>query len=45
MGVMLDEARLLHATAHHMATVIEPVAETVARIADAGRTITSIRRL
>lgn len=44
MGVMLDEARLLHATAHHMATVIEPVGDTASRIVDLGRTITSIKR-
>ncbi len=32
VGMMLDEARLLHANAHHMATAIEPVAEAIARI-------------
>ncbi|MDR3506317.1 MAG: NlpC/P60 family protein [Caulobacteraceae bacterium] len=33
VGMMLDEARLIHANAHHMAVVIEPLAEAVARIA------------
>lgn len=33
VGIMLDESRLLHANAHHMATAIEPLAEAVARIA------------
>ena len=32
VGMMLDEARLLHANAFHMATAIEPLAEAVARI-------------
>ena len=36
MGMMLDETRLLHANAHHMAVAIEPLAEAVARIEAAG---------
>jgi cell wall-associated NlpC family hydrolase len=32
VGMMLEEARLLHANAHHMAVAIEPLAEAVARI-------------
>jgi cell wall-associated NlpC family hydrolase len=36
VGVMLDETRLLHANAHHMAVAVEPLAEAVARIAAAG---------
>ena len=36
---------LLHANAHHMAVAIEPVAQAVARIRDAGSEITSIRRI
>ncbi len=33
---MLDGARIVHANGHHMATVIEPLAEAVARIEAAG---------
>jgi hypothetical protein len=46
IGVMLDEARLLHANAHHMAVAIEPLADAIARIA-AGPTgePTAYRRL
>ncbi len=33
IGIMLDEARLLHANAHHMAVAVEPLAEATARIA------------
>ena len=46
IGLMLDEMRLLHANAHHMATAIEPVADAIARIA-AGPTgePTAYRRL
>lgn len=36
VGVMLDEVRLLHANAHHMAVAAEPLAEAVARIAAGG---------
>ena len=36
VGIMLDEARLLHANGHHMATAIEPLSEAVARIDAAG---------
>ena len=32
VGIMLDEARLLHANGHHMAVAIEPLAEAEARI-------------
>jgi cell wall-associated NlpC family hydrolase len=35
VGIMLDGATLLHANAHHMAVVAEPMAAAVARIADA----------
>ncbi|MHA1164138.1 MAG: C40 family peptidase [Alphaproteobacteria bacterium] len=44
MGVMLDETRLLHANAHHMATAIEPVAEAIARIESSEGPVTSVRR-
>lgn len=36
VGMMLDGERLLHANGHHMAVVIEPLAEALARIAAAG---------
>lgn len=45
MGVMLDESRLLHANAFHMLVVIEPVAEAISRIEQAGYPVTSIKRL
>lgn len=45
MGVMLDETRLLHANAFHMAVAIEPLAEAVARIEQIAGPVTSVRRL
>ena len=36
VGMMLDWERMVHANAHHMAVVIEPLAEAIARIAAAG---------
>ena len=45
MGVMLDEARLLHANAFHMAVVTEPLAEAMARIEQSAGRVTSIKRL
>jgi cell wall-associated NlpC family hydrolase len=36
VGLMLDETRLLHANAHHMAVAIEPLADAIARISAAG---------
>ncbi len=36
VGMMLDERRLLHANAHHMAVAVEPLAEAVDRIAATG---------
>jgi cell wall-associated NlpC family hydrolase len=36
VGIMLDEARLLHANAHHMAVAVERLAEGMERIALAG---------
>ncbi len=41
VGIMADQKMLLHANGYHMMTVMEPLAEAVARIADP---ITSIRR-
>jgi cell wall-associated NlpC family hydrolase len=45
MGVMLDESRLLHANAFHMAVAIEPVTDANTRIERAGYPVTSIKRL
>ena len=45
MGVMLDEKRLLHANAFHMAVAIEPLAEAIARIEKVAGAVTSIKRL
>jgi cell wall-associated NlpC family hydrolase len=45
MGVMLDEARLLHANAFHMAVAIEPLAEALARIEKTAGPVTSVKRL
>ena len=36
VGMMLDRERMAHANAHHMAVVIEPLAEAIARIAATG---------
>lgn len=36
VGIMTDSQTLLHANAHHMATVSEPLAEAIARIEAAG---------
>jgi cell wall-associated NlpC family hydrolase len=46
VGLMLDEARLIHATAHVMAVVVEPLAEVVARRERLGEGLpTGCRRL
>lgn len=45
VGIMVDGVMLLHANAHHMAVVAEPLLEAAQRIARAGSEITSIRRL
>jgi cell wall-associated NlpC family hydrolase len=46
IGMMLDETRLIHANAHHMAVAIEPLAEAIARIAaKGGGEPTAMRRL
>jgi len=45
MGVMVDSTRLLHANAFHMSTVIEPLAEAVARIEKVAGAVTSVKRL
>jgi hypothetical protein len=44
--MMLDEARLIHANAHHMAVAVEPLDEAIARItARGGGEPTAMRRL
>ena len=45
VGMMLDEARIVHANGHHMKVVVEPLTVTVARIAAGNGTITSVRRI
>ena len=45
VGIVRDEATLIHANAFHMAVAIEPVAEAIARIRAAGGEVTSVRRL
>lgn len=45
MGVMLDETRLLHANAFHMAVAIEPLADAIARIEAVAGPVTSVKRL
>ena len=44
VGIMTDGFTLLHANAHHMAAVIEPVRSAVDRIARGGFVISSVRR-
>ncbi|MEA2906171.1 MAG: hypothetical protein QOI12_3558 [Alphaproteobacteria bacterium] len=45
VAIARDAATLVHANAFHMAVAIEPVAEAIARIREAGCEITSVRRL
>jgi cell wall-associated NlpC family hydrolase len=45
VGVMTDSVMLLHANAHHMAVVIEPLPEAARRIERAGSAIVAIKRL
>jgi cell wall-associated NlpC family hydrolase len=45
VAIVRDRDSLLHANAHHMAVAIEPIAQTVVRIRNAGSEITSIRRM
>ena len=45
VAIVRDPGSLLHANAYHMAVAIEPIAEAVARIRNAGSEITSIRRI
>jgi cell wall-associated NlpC family hydrolase len=45
VAIVRDRNTLIHANAFHMAVAIEPTAEAVGRIQDAGSTITSVRRI
>jgi cell wall-associated NlpC family hydrolase len=45
VGIMTGADELLHASAHHMAVVVEPWAEAEARIAASGSPILGVRRL
>ncbi|WP_347263364.1 C40 family peptidase [Nitrobacter sp.] len=45
VAVVRDEATLLHANAHHMATAIEGIHDAVARIESAGSAVTCVKRL
>jgi cell wall-associated NlpC family hydrolase len=45
VAIMRDEASLLHANAFHMAVAIEPIADAVGRIRDAGSAVSSVRRI
>jgi cell wall-associated NlpC family hydrolase len=44
VGIMTSGTNLVHASAHHMAVVVEPLAEAEARIAASGSRITGARR-
>jgi cell wall-associated NlpC family hydrolase len=45
VAIVRDRATLLHANAFHMAVVVEPIADAVARIRGTGTDISGIRRL
>jgi len=45
VAIARDASTIVHANAHHMATVIEDTAQTIARIRSAGSEITAIKRL
>ena len=45
VGIMIDAFMLLHANAHHMGVVVEPLASAVDRIARTGASIAAIKRL
>jgi cell wall-associated NlpC family hydrolase len=44
VAIVRDRSSLIHANAFHMAVAIEPVAEAVARIRNAGDEVSSIRQ-
>jgi cell wall-associated NlpC family hydrolase len=45
VGIMVDAHLLLHANAHHMAVVVEPVQTAVERIARTGLAVAAVKRL
>ena len=45
VAVVRDSRTIIHANAHHMATVIEPTAEAIERIKKAGSEIVAIKRI
>src|ERR1700716_164000 len=45
VAIVRDADTMVHANAHHMATVVEPTAEAIARIKVAGSEVTAIKRL
>jgi hypothetical protein len=45
VAIVRDGSSLIHANGHHMAVVIEPIADAVARFREAGSGISSVRRL
>ncbi len=44
IGIMIDGVMLLHANAHHMAVVAEPLADAADRIARSGHAIAAVKR-
>lgn len=45
VAIVHDASTMVHANAHHMATVIEPIAPAIARIKQAGSEVAAIKRL
>jgi len=45
VAIVRDSASLIHATAHRMQTVVEPIKEAIDRINEAGYPVTGVRRL
>jgi len=45
VAIVCDASTMVHANAHHMATVIEPIAPAIARIRQAGSEVTAVKRL
>ncbi len=45
VGIMLDEARLLHANAFHMQVEIEPLEDVIARVTPVSGPVTAVKRL
>ena len=45
VAIVRDGSTMVHANAHHMATVIEPIEPAIARIKQAGSEVAAIKRL